>query len=67
MGRGRLEPDAGGDRPPADALRVALTELAAGIRSGRTDHECDVRFGRDVVRVLADAQRQLDQRPATGA
>jgi predicted dehydrogenase len=47
---------------PADALRLALTELAANIRSGRTDHECDVRFGRDVGRVLADAQRQLDQR-----
>ncbi len=49
---------------PADALRLALTELAANIRSGRTDHECDVRFGRDVGRVLADAQRQLDQRQA---
>ena len=46
---------------PADALRLALTELAANVRSGRTDHECDVRFGRDVGRVLADAQRQLDQ------
>jgi len=44
---------------PVDALRLALTELAANIRSGRTDHECDVRFGRDVNRVLADAQRQI--------
>ena len=47
---------------PVAALRLALTELAANIRSGRTDHDCDVRFGRDVNRVLADAQRQLDQR-----
>jgi predicted dehydrogenase len=47
---------------PVAALRVALTELAAGARSGRTDHPCDVRFGRDVGRVLADAQRQIDAR-----
>jgi predicted dehydrogenase len=48
------------DVPPQGALRVALTELAANARSGRTAHPCDVRSGRDVVRVLADAQRQLD-------
>jgi predicted dehydrogenase len=57
------------DVSPQEALRVALTELAANARSGRTAHPCDVRSGRDVVRVLADAQRQLDalrrcQRPA---
>lgn len=47
---------------PVAALRVALTELAAGARSGRTAHPCDVRFGRDVGRVLAGAQRQIDAR-----
>jgi hypothetical protein len=47
---------------PVAALRVALTELAAGARSGRTGHPCDVRFGRDVGRVLAEAQRQIDAR-----
>jgi predicted dehydrogenase len=47
---------------PVSALRLALTELAANIRSGQTDHDCDVRFGREVNRVLADAQRQVDQR-----
>jgi hypothetical protein len=47
---------------PVPALRVALAELAAGARSGRTDHPCDVRFGRDVVRVLADAERQVAAR-----
>ena len=44
------------------ALRVALSELAANARSGRVDHPCDVRFGRDVVGVLARAEQQLDAR-----
>jgi predicted dehydrogenase len=43
-------------------LRTALGELADGVASGRLDHACDVRFGRDVVHVLADAQRQLELR-----
>jgi predicted dehydrogenase len=47
---------------PTVALRTALTELAQNARSGRTRHPCDVRFGRDVGRVLAQAQRQLDER-----
>ena len=47
---------------PVAALRVALAELAANARSGRTDHPCDVRFGRDIVRVLAAAERQLASR-----
>jgi predicted dehydrogenase len=46
------------------ALRTALTELAENARSGRTGHPCDVRFGRDVGRVLAEAQRQIDERAA---
>jgi hypothetical protein len=44
------------------ALRVALAELTANARSGRVGHPCDVKFGRDVVRVLASAERQLDSR-----
>jgi predicted dehydrogenase len=44
---------------PVDALRVAALELVASAESGRP-HPCDVRFGRDVVRVLADAQAQLE-------
>jgi predicted dehydrogenase len=47
---------------PAVPLRTALTELAANARSGQTRHPCDVWFGRDVGRVLARAQRQLDER-----
>lgn len=40
-------------------LRVAATELAAAAAAGRTAHPCDVRFGREVVRVLASAAAQL--------
>jgi predicted dehydrogenase len=46
------------------ALRIALTELAGNARSGQASHSCDVRFGRDVGHVLAEAQRQVDARRA---
>lgn len=59
---GRSAVPAQGDQSIA-ALRVALTELADNARSGRVAHPCDVRFGRDVVRVLAQAQRQIDALP----
>ena len=52
----RMTPD------PVPALSTALTELVANIRSGRTEHPCDVRSGRDVGHVIAEAQRQIDQR-----
>jgi len=48
---------------PATPLRTALTELAANARSGQVSHPCDVQFGRDIGRVLADAQRQIDATP----
>jgi predicted dehydrogenase len=48
---------------PLTALRIALTELAANARSGRVDHPCDAAFGRDVVRVLATAEREIQARP----
>jgi predicted dehydrogenase len=51
-----------GESDPVAALRVALTELAANIRSGQVAHPCDVQFGRAVTRVLAQAQRQVDAR-----
>jgi predicted dehydrogenase len=62
-GRSSLPPEGAS---PRAAARVALTELAENARSGRTEHPCDVRFGRDVVRVLADAQRQIDALPRGG-
>ena len=60
-GSGRSQAPAGTDDPVVP-LRTALTELAAHARSGQAGHPCDVRFGREVVRVLADAQRQIDAR-----
>lgn len=56
-GRSAVRREAGDAVAP---LRTALTELAACARDGGAAHACDVSFGRDVVRVLADAQRQLD-------
>src|SRR5215813_7443999 len=47
---------------PIGSLRLALTELTANIRAGQQRHDCDAAFGRDVVAVLAAAQRQLDAR-----
>lgn len=52
------------ERDAVAALRVALTELAANVRNGQVDHPCDVRFGAAVVRVLAEAERQLSARAA---
>lgn len=54
-----------GHRPAGDAVADRLTELAANARSGHVRHPCDVWFGRDLGRVLAEAQRQLDKRAAT--
>jgi predicted dehydrogenase len=59
---------AGRSAAPAEAeqpvipLRTALTELAAHARSGQPGHPCDARFGREIVRVLAGAQRQIGGR-----
>ncbi|MDO7867399.1 Gfo/Idh/MocA family protein [Nocardioides jiangxiensis] len=41
------------------AYAQALTELVTCIREGRTTHRCDVRFGRDVVDVLARCEAAL--------
>ena len=41
------------------ALRTAAAELIAAAETGRLSHPCDVRFGRDITRVLADAEAQL--------
>ena len=49
----------GGGLPAEAALGVALRELIAGAASGQTEHACDVRLGRDIVAVLADAAEQL--------
>jgi predicted dehydrogenase len=54
-GRLVLLPDTGS---PVDALRVAADELAAAAVTGAR-HPCDVGFGREVVAVLATAERAL--------
>jgi hypothetical protein len=48
---------------PVTPLQTALTELVANARSGQVSHPCDVQFGRDIGRVLADAQRQIGAPP----
>jgi predicted dehydrogenase len=58
-GPGRSAAPLGGDAEAGPALQVALAELAANARAGRTGHPCDVRFGRDVVAVLAAAEREI--------
>jgi predicted dehydrogenase len=51
---------------PLPALQAALTDLVATARSGDRRHPCDVRFGRDVTRVLAQAERHLDAARRSG-
>ncbi len=53
-----IMPTSGWD--PVDCLRTALSELLAMAVSGEVKHPCDVRLGRDIGRVLAAAQAQLD-------
>ncbi len=47
---------------PVESLRVAAAELISCADSGAREHPCDVRFGREVVRVLAAAEAQLSAR-----
>ena len=55
-----------GTTDPLPPMRTALAELTGNIRSGQTEHVCDVRFGRDVGQVIAEAQRQIDRRRRAG-
>jgi predicted dehydrogenase len=48
---------------PVPALRTAAADLMAAAAAGRP-HPCDVRFGRDITRVLAQAEAQLTPRRA---
>jgi len=59
---GRSAAPLGAGGGTAATLATAATELADLAAAGRTDHPCDVRFGRDVTRVLAAAAAQLDPR-----
>ncbi|MEU4568136.1 Gfo/Idh/MocA family oxidoreductase [Micromonospora sp. NPDC023956] len=46
----------GNDRPVA-AFGLAIDQLLGQVDTGTRDHHCDVRFGREVVAVLAAAER----------
>jgi predicted dehydrogenase len=54
-GRSAL-PNAEGD--VVTTLRTAIGELASNAAAHNPEHPCDVRFGRAIVRVLAEAERQ---------
>jgi hypothetical protein len=45
-----------GDATPVGAFAAAIDQLIAGIAAGHRTHPCDVRFGREVVAVLAEAE-----------
>jgi predicted dehydrogenase len=51
-----------GDTPVVEALGTALRELRQQAGSPAPSHPCDVFFGRAVVDVLAEAERQLAAR-----
>jgi predicted dehydrogenase len=53
-----------GSTDPLPPLLLALEELTANIRAGRTAHSCDASFGRDVGHVISEAQRQIEARAA---
>ncbi len=52
------------DVPATTALGVAVDELLADVAAGRPSHPCDVRFGREVVAVLARAEEDAAWRGA---
>ncbi|SCE75303.1 Oxidoreductase family, NAD-binding Rossmann fold [Micromonospora haikouensis] len=55
-GDGGVEPVPPGDGSSLTAFGVAIDQLLEEIDAGTRDHRCDVRFGRDVVGVLAAAE-----------
>ncbi|MFI6229444.1 Gfo/Idh/MocA family protein [Micromonospora echinospora] len=46
-----------GDGSPVSAFGLAVDQLLEEIDAGTRDHHCDVRFGREVVAVLAAAEQ----------
>jgi predicted dehydrogenase len=45
-----------GESDPATAFGVAIDQLIEQVQAGTRDHRCDVRFGREVVAILAAAE-----------
>ncbi|WP_192902159.1 Gfo/Idh/MocA family protein [Micromonospora globbae] len=55
-GENGIETVPNGQNEPAVAFGVAIDQLLEEIDAGTRDHRCDVRFGREVVAVLAAAE-----------
>jgi hypothetical protein len=51
----------GGDGSAVGAFGRAIDQLARAVADGTVDHPCDVRFGRDVVAILAAADTARTQ------
>ncbi|MEE6257215.1 Gfo/Idh/MocA family protein [Plantactinospora sonchi] len=49
------------DAPAVEAYGLAVEQLLAEVDAGTRDHRCDVRFGREVVAVLAAAETAREQ------
>ncbi|MDG4793730.1 Gfo/Idh/MocA family oxidoreductase [Micromonospora sp. WMMD1082] len=60
-GENGIETLPNGSGSPATAFGVAIDQLLAEIDAGTRDHRCDVRFGREVVAVLAAAEAAREQ------
>ena len=45
-----------GENDAATAFGVAIDQLVEQVQAGTRDHRCDVRFGREVVAILAAAE-----------
>lgn len=62
--QGRTSMPTGPTTAPVAAVRAVQDLVAAASGAGAPSHPCDVTFGRYVVELLVEAQRQLDARPA---
>jgi predicted dehydrogenase len=60
-GENGLDPLPRGQGSAVDAFTLAVDQLVEEVESGTRDHQCDVRFGRDVVAVLAAADEARAQ------
>ncbi|RZT80813.1 putative dehydrogenase [Micromonospora violae] len=55
-GENGIENVPSGENDPATAFGVAIDQLVEQVQAGTRDHRCDVRFGREVVAILAAAE-----------
>ena len=46
-------------KTPVKAFGAAITELVANVAAGISEHPTDMRFGREVVQILARAEAAL--------